>query len=121
MELASIITLVGNLVDAAGVLIIIIGISIASWHFVRAVFGTITDRNTAYRDYRRGLGQALLLGLELLVAADIIRTVAVTPTLDSVAVLAVIVLIRTFLSWSLEVEVNGRFPWMHGGNSETKM
>ena len=54
---------------------------------------------------------AILLGLELLVAADIIKTVAVTPTLDSVVVLAVIVLIRTFLSWSLELEISGRWPW----------
>ena len=57
------------------------------------------------------LGRAILLGLELLVAADIIKTVAVTPTLESVLVLAIIVLIRTFLSWSLELEVSGRWPW----------
>jgi uncharacterized membrane protein len=93
---------------------------LASLRFVRAYLATATTRATAYRDYRRGLGQALLLGLELLVAADIIRTVAVTPTLESVAVLAVIVLIRTFLSWSLEVEVEGRFPWQKKGETETK-
>ncbi len=57
------------------------------------------------------LGRAILLGLELLVAADIIKTVAVTPTLDSVVVLAIIVLIRTFLSWALELEISGRWPW----------
>lgn len=121
MEVSRFITLLGELVDFAGVLIIIIGISVASWHFIRAVFGPSINRSTAYRDYRRGLGQALLLGLELLVAADIIRTVAVTPTLESVAVLAVIVLIRTFLSWSLEVEVNGRFPWKESSDNKTKM
>ena len=55
--------------------------------------------------------RAILLGLELLVAGDIIRTVAVTPTFTSVGVLAIIVIIRTFLSWSLEVELEGRFPW----------
>jgi len=121
MDVSSFITLVGELVDFAGVLIIIIGILIATWHFVRTILGPTGSRSMAYRDYRRGLGQGLLLGLELLVAADIIRTVAVTPTLQSVAVLAVIVLIRTFLSWSLEVEVNGRFPWKEGGDTQTKM
>ena len=121
MEVSSFITLVGELVDFAGVFIIIIGILIASWHFIQTMFGPAVNRSTAYRDYRRGLGQGLLLGLELLVAADIIRTVAVTPTLQSVAVLAVIVLIRTFLSWSLEVEVNGRFPWKEGSDNQTKM
>jgi uncharacterized membrane protein len=61
--------------------------------------------------FRQRLGRAILLGLELLVAADIIRTVAVTPTVESVAVLAGIVLVRTFLSFSLEVELTGRWPW----------
>ena len=61
--------------------------------------------------FRSQLGRAILVGLELLVAADIIRTVAVTPTLESVGVLAGIVVIRTFLSWSLELEISGRWPW----------
>ena len=61
--------------------------------------------------FRSSLGRAILLGLEFLVAADIINTVAVTPTLLSVAVLAGIVIIRTFLSFSLEVEIEGRWPW----------
>lgn len=64
-----------------------------------------------YRSYRQLLGRSILLGLELLVAADIIRTVAVTPTFVSVGVLAIIVLIRTFLSFSLELEITGRWPW----------
>jgi uncharacterized membrane protein len=66
---------------------------------------------TVYRAYRQLLGRSILLGLELLVAADIIRTVAVTPTYESVGVLAIIVLIRTFLSFSLELEITGRWPW----------
>ena len=64
-----------------------------------------------YREYGQLLGRSILLGLELLVAADIIRTVAVTPTFTSVGVLAVIVVIRTFLSFSLELEITGRWPW----------
>jgi uncharacterized membrane protein len=62
------------------------------------------------------LGQVILLGLELLVAGDIVKTVAAQPTLTSVAILGVIVIIRTFLSFSLEVEVDGRWPWQKGTN-----
>jgi uncharacterized membrane protein len=64
-----------------------------------------------YQTYRQQLGQTILLGLELLVAADIVRTVAAAPTFASVGVLGLIVLIRTFLSWTLEVELTGRWPW----------
>ena len=65
----------------------------------------------AYETMRRAFGGAILLGLEILVAGDLIRTVAVSPTLDNVIVLAIIVLIRTFLSFSLEIEINGTLPW----------
>jgi uncharacterized membrane protein len=76
----------------------------------------LTHRGEAvYRLYRQSLGRAILLGLEFLVAGDIIRTVAVSPTFTSVGVLAVIVLVRTFLSFSLEVELEGRWPWQSGG------
>jgi uncharacterized membrane protein len=71
----------------------------------------VRRQGEVYGRFRRFLGRSILLGLELLVAADIIRTVAVTPTLESVGVLACIVLIRTFLSWSLELEITGRWPW----------
>jgi uncharacterized membrane protein len=64
-----------------------------------------------YHRFRQQLGHTILLGLELLVTGDIVRTVAAEPTLTSVAVLAIIVLIRTFLSFSLEVELTGRWPW----------
>ena len=65
----------------------------------------------AYQTMRRAFGGAILLGLEILVAGDLIRTVAVSPTLDNVIVLAIIVLIRTFLSFSLEIEITGTLPW----------
>ena len=64
-----------------------------------------------YENYKHQLGKALLLGLELLVAADVVRTVALEPTLKNVAVLGLLVVIRTFLSWSLTVEMDGRWPW----------
>ncbi|MEZ4236170.1 MAG: DUF1622 domain-containing protein [Myxococcota bacterium] len=71
--------------------------------------GVVSDG--AYRELRRGLGRAILLGLEFLVAGDIVRTVAIDPTLLGVAVLSIIVLVRTFLSFTLEMEIEGRWPW----------
>lgn len=68
-------------------------------------------REDAYQRYKVYIGKALLLGLEFLVAADIVRTVALEPTLTNVGMLALLVVIRTFLSWSLVVEIEGRWPW----------
>ena len=99
---------VGKVVDGAGVALMIAGALIASAVAARR---TVNRDPDAYRFYRRQLGRSILVGLELLVAADIIRTVAVTPTIRSVALLAAIVLIRTFLSFSLELEITGRWPW----------
>lgn len=68
-------------------------------------------RNTAYQGMRRDLGRAILLGLEVLIVADIIRTIVVEPTVESVLVLGAIVIIRVLLSFSLEVEMDGVWPW----------
>jgi uncharacterized membrane protein len=65
----------------------------------------------AYERYKVQLAKALLLGLEFLVAADIVRTVALEPTLHNVGLLAILVVVRTFLSWSIVVEIEGRWPW----------
>lgn len=99
---------VGQVVDATGVVIIVVGIALAT---VVGFLAVMRRGPNTYENYRRWLGRSILLGLEILVAADIIRTVAVTPTLASVSVLAIIVLIRTFLSFSLELEITGRWPW----------
>ncbi len=99
---------VGEIIDVVGVAIIALGGVVASG----VALGRVVRRSgDAYLLFREDLGRAILLGLELLVAADIIRTVAITPTKDSVVILAGIVLIRTFLSFSLEVEMTGRWPW----------
>jgi uncharacterized membrane protein len=76
------------------------------------------SQEAAYRELKIQLGKALLLGLEILVAADIIRTVALEATLQSVIVLGLLVLIRTFLSWALIVEIEGRWPWQPEPKSE---
>jgi uncharacterized membrane protein len=99
-------------VEFAGVAVILVGGSLATIRFLTAWFATSLD--SSFRAYRRDIGRAILLGLEFLVAADIINTVAIDPSLRSVAVLAGIVLIRTFLSFSLEVEIEGRWPWERG-------
>lgn len=102
------IELSGRFIDASGVIAVVVGVVLAT---IFALVRLLRRDSPVYRPYRRFLGRSILLGLELLVAADIIRTVAITPTLTSVGVLAAIVLIRTFLSFSLELEISGRWPW----------
>lgn len=99
---------VGFAVDGVGVLVIIAGALLATARFLfrRAAF--------SYALYRRDLGRSILLGLEFLIAGDIIRTVVVAPTLGNVLVLAIIVLIRIFLSIALTMEIEGRCPWQRG-------
>lgn len=94
-------------VDFIGVGVILAGLLFALYR----LFLPPVQFETRYRQMRHDVGRGILLGLELMVAGDIIRTVAVEPTLDSVYVLALIVLIRTFLSMSLEVELEGAWPW----------
>ncbi len=108
MDFQQVMELVGKSVDAAGVAIIVAGALAAT---VVAVRGLLQRDESVYSTYRQQVGRSILLGLEFLVAADIIRTVAISPTFDSVGVLAVIVLIRTFLSFALELEITGRWPW----------
>jgi len=115
MDLQHIIETVGAFMDFAGVAVMVFGavisIPLALRGFQPRRLPTGSAPLSVYRSYRQLLGRSILLGLELLVAADIIRTVAVTPTFESVGVLAIIVLIRTFLSFSLELEITGRWPW----------
>jgi uncharacterized membrane protein len=114
---AEAIEVVGRIVDAAGVGAIAAGIALV---VVSAGLRLVRHERDVYASFRQQLGRAILLGLELLVAADIIRTVAVTPTLESVAVLGVIVLVRTFLSFSLEVELTGSWPWQRAGHESAQ-
>jgi uncharacterized membrane protein len=99
-------------IEAVGVLVIVLGAVAASLHALWRLQNARASTGL-YDAYRANLGRAILLGLELLVAADIIGTVAVDPTLQNLGVLALIVAIRTFLSFSLEVEIQGRWPWQH--------
>ena len=104
-----------EIIEATGTAIDAIGVAVIAGGALLAVFLTIgrvrREDGGAYEFFRRRLGRAILLGLEFLVAADIIRTVAVTPSGESDAVLGGIVLIRTFLSFSLQLEMTGAWPW----------
>ena len=102
------IEIAAKFIEALAVLIIVGGI----FHGIGRYFFYYRQQvGNAYKRFKDKIGQSLLLGLEFLVAADIIRTVALSPTLYNIAVLGVLVLIRTFLSWSLVVEIEGRWPW----------
>jgi uncharacterized membrane protein len=105
--------IVGVAIDVFGVVVIVIGIV---WSTI-AFFGR-TPWEGRYDQYRIRIGRTLLLGLEVLVAADIVKTVALEPTFSSLGVLAGLVLVRTFLSWTLMLEIEGRWPWRNDRNFE---
>lgn len=101
--------------EAIGVLVLVVGLV---WSLVlAATVWRRTGGRAGYVALRESFGGVLLLGVEVLVAADLIRTVAVAPTLENVGVLALIVLIRTFLSFSLEIEIEGVPPWRRAARS----
>ena len=99
-----------HVADGIGVAILVAGLFLAAFLALRT-WKRSGNGQLAYTVLRRTLGGAILAGLEVLVAGDLIRTVAVAPTLDNVIILAIIVLIRTFLSFSLEIEIEGTLPW----------
>lgn len=110
MEITFTVELVGSAFELAGVSVLAFGAVLA---FVRFAVSLIRSRDgtVAYRHLRLYLGRSIMIGLELLIAADIIHSVAVNPTFATVGVLGLIVLVRTFLSWSIDVEINGEWPW----------
>jgi uncharacterized membrane protein len=97
--------------ELAGIAATLLGAVAATITAARQVLARGAMTMQVYESYRRRLSQGILLGLEFLVAADIIGTVAIEPTFRSVGVLGLIVVIRTFLSFTLEVEIAGRWPW----------
>jgi uncharacterized membrane protein len=106
-------------IEVLAAAIIVVGILWATTVFLRR-YWLPRPAPAEYDRYRERLGRTLLLGLEILVAADVVRTVALDPSLESVAVLGLLVLIRTFLSWSLEVEIENRWPWQRPDNPGAK-
>ena len=109
MQFTDVISIAGYAIEAVGVLVIVAGTCIASAAFIRS-FRNLPE-GVAYTNYRRQLGRSIILGLEFLIAGDIVRTVVVADTLENVAILGLIILIRSFLSATLHLEVEGRWPW----------
>lgn len=105
-ELNQLVRVIAWVIDVVGVLVILVGLGLATFKFASR-----TKAPDAYHQLRLNLAKGILLGLEFLIAADIIRTVTVAPTLEGVSVLGMIVLVRTFLSMALQVELEGRWPW----------
>ena len=110
---------VAKAIELVGIAIIAFGAVINLGQFALRSFGANRDGD-AMATLRSNFGRSILLGLEFLIAADIINTVAVTPTLQSVIVLGAIVIIRTFLSFSLELEIDGRWPWQRRAGEKRK-
>ncbi len=110
LEFDEVVDTVGRAVEGLGIAAVVLGV-VASLTRYTLRLRSYSASVGAYEHARRSIGRSILLGLELLVAGDIIRTVVVDPTFTSVGVLAVIVAIRTFLSFTLEVEITSRWPW----------
>lgn len=111
------IKVIADIVEAIGVLTIFLGIL---YSFVVFFFSKEKTKSKNYTQLRQLLGKSILLGLEILIAADIMATVVTDPTIMSVLVLAIIVLIRTIMSLSLEVELQGKFPWQKSNQNFKK-
>lgn len=107
-SLRNYIELTAKVIESAGVIIIAAG---SLFFILRYLIMFFLQKDKTFVELRHELGKAILLGLEVLVATDIIATVSTEPTMNSVLILAIVVLIRTFLSFSLQVELEGKFPW----------
>lgn len=113
MDYAWFAELAAEILDLAAVLAILAGTVVSTGQFAKAVKAG-APFVSAYERFRHALGRAIIVGLEFLIAGDIIRTVVITPTLESVAVLAGIVVVRSFISFSLQMEIEHRWPWQAG-------
>jgi uncharacterized membrane protein len=100
---------IGIFIEIIGIIAIVAAVSAAGFFFFRNL--RRQDFTKTYNDLRVHVGRGILIGLEFLVAADIIGTVAVDPTIENLSVLGLVVLIRTFLSFAIEAEIHGRWPW----------
>ena len=116
MQFDEIISITGYAIETVGILIIVTGSCISSLGFIRT-FRNLPE-TIAYNTYRRKLGRSIILGLEFLIAGDIIRTVVVAYTLKNVVILGLIILIRSFLSVMLHLEAEGHWPWQTRKNDK---
>lgn len=113
IDFSSFAQVAGHLLDAVGVIVILGGVVLSTAAAVITVFKNM-GVHAVYRLYRQNLGRSILIGLEFLVAGDIIRSVGGNLSLDSVLILAIIVVIRSLLGVEFEMEIEGRWPWQRG-------
>ena len=106
-------------IEMLGALVIVVGVLRVAITRGTVRFLLKVDEPAAFDSYKHQIGRSLLLGLEFLVAGDVVRTVALEPTLVNVAVLGLLVLVRTFLAWTLSVEIEGRWPWQSRPGAES--
>jgi len=111
MDFSTLVELLARVFDLGGLAALLFGAVAALVVYLGRVIPHPREQRLAYRNLRQGLGRAILIGLELFIAADIIRTVTIEPSFQIIGVVGLIVLVRTFLSLSLEVEINGEWPW----------
>ncbi len=114
-EFKQVITIVSYAIESFGVIAIVAGSLIATVRYIRR--WRQDPAEDSFQDFRVGVGRSIILGLEFLIAGDVIRTVVVASTLENIGVLALIVVIRTFLSFALAMEVEGRLPWQAHPNN----
>ena len=100
-----------HLLEISGASLLILGFLFATWKWVQRLWQGQVDHRTAIRRYRQALGRSVLIGLEILVAATIIKTITVEPSLESLGLLAAMIVIRTILSWTTVLEISGHWPW----------
>ena len=117
MDFKELISVAGYGIESIGVLVIVAGSVASSFRFLSHY--RKEPEGHAYSIYRRQLGRSIILGLEFLIAGDIVRTVVVADTLTNVTILGVIILIRTFLSFTFYLEVEGHWPWQQAKNDES--
>lgn len=106
------ITIAGYAIEAFGVLVVIVGSCLSTSAYLKTY--KESAEGVAYKKLRQDLGRSIILGLEFLIAGDIIRTVVVADSLENIGILALIILIRTFLSITLHLEIEGQLPWKKG-------
>ena len=100
-----------HLLEISGASLLILGFLFATWKWVQRLWQGQVDHRTAMHRYRQALGRSVLIGLEILVAATIIKTITVEPSLESLGLLAAMIVIRTILGWTTVLEISGHWPW----------
>ncbi len=111
MDVFSIALILGEVLDIFGIIVIVLGVFISSVFFLKEFLSFHKKEQDIYKTYRTNIGRSILIGLEIIVGGDIIRSVVGQPDFTTVGLLALIILIRTFLSVTFDMELEGKWPW----------